>query len=343
MNMQIPPIGHELDEALRAKLDAKTKPPGSLGFLEEVAFRLGAIQQTCSPQIKQPHILVFAGDHGITAEGVSPYPSEVTRQMVINFLRGGAAISVFARLHNLTLKVVDAGVDAEFEPHPHLLSRKMARGTANFHKQPAMTPEFCAEAMAAGADLIAGLGDCNLIGFGEMGIGNTSAAAMLMHGVLDIPLERCVGRGTGLDDPGLMRKRTVLQQAANHHGIPDDPMALMATFGGFELAMMAGAMIAAAEKRMTLLIDGFIVTSALLIAAEMNPGITDYCLFAHRGSELGHREMLAHLGARPLLALDLRLGEGTGAALAVPLVRAAAAFLEEMATFEDAGVSNRDA
>jgi nicotinate-nucleotide--dimethylbenzimidazole phosphoribosyltransferase len=340
---RIPPVGHDLDAALRARIDAKTKPPGSLGFLEHIAFQLGVIQQSTTPEIRDPHIFVFAGDHGITAEGVSPYPSEVTRQMVLNFLAGGAAINVFARLNQLSLRIVDAGVDGDFPDHPTLIQRKIARGTANMLHQPSMTVDQCARAMQQGAGLVEERDACNLIGFGEMGIGNTSSAAVLMYGVTGIPLEKCVGRGTGLDDPGLAHKRAVLQKAVERHGVPEDPRALLATYGGFELAMMTGAMLAAAQQRMTLVIDGFIVTAALLIAQKIAPNITDYCIFAHRGEERGHGAMLDYLGVRPLLDLDLRLGEGTGAALAVPLIRAAAAFMNEMATFEDAGVSDRDA
>ncbi|MES2830517.1 MAG: nicotinate-nucleotide--dimethylbenzimidazole phosphoribosyltransferase [Pseudomonadota bacterium] len=330
------------DAALAAKLDAliadKTKPPGSLGMLEALAKQIGLIQQSTSPGLIQPAIAVFAGDHGIVAEGISAYPQSVTWQMVENFLAGGAAINVFARQSGCALHVVDAGVNHVFGKRAGLIDRKIASGTHNFAKQPAMTPEQCEEAMRHGSEFVASLSG-NVLGFGEMGIGNTTAAAALMHLLTGEPLEHCVGAGAGLPPEGVIHKQRVIGNAVRLHKVADNPFAILATFGGFEIAMMAGAMLAAAQRRMTLLIDGFIVTSALLVAAKIQRTILQYCVFAHRSDENGHRRMLQHLDAQPLLALGLRLGEGTGCALALPLLQAATEFLNQMATFDSAQVS----
>ena len=330
----------ELAAQLQRAIANKTKPPGSLGVLETVALQLGLIQQTVAVALREPTIVVFAADHGVVAEGISAYPQSVTWQMVENFLAGGAAINVFARQNDCALQVVDAGVNHAFGARAQLIDRKMGPGTANFARQPAMSSADCAAAMAHGAQVVAAL-EGNVIGFGEMGIGNTTAAAALMHKLTGIPVADCVGAGTGLDADGILHKQRVIEAAASLHAGVDDPLAILATFGGFEIAMMAGAMLHAAERRMVLLIDGFIVTSALLVAAKISPAILDYCVYSHCSDEHGHRRMLAHLEARPLLNLGLRLGEGTGCALALPLLQAAAAFLAEMATFESAQVSDK--
>lgn len=331
--------------ALQKKIDTKTKPLGALGLLEDLALKIGLIQNTLSPALTKPVLLVFAGDHGIVASGVSPYPQAVTMQMVVNFLQGGAAINVFARQNNLALRVVDAGVNYHFEAHEHLINAKVGMGTANFLIEPAMTSTQCEQALTRGAALAkreieAG---CNVLGFGEMGIGNTSSAAMLMSILCELPLVQCVGRGTGLDDAGLQNKLSILKQALAKHQALDTQNALqvLTTFGGFEIAMMAGAMLGAAQQKVLLLIDGFIATSALLVAAKMQPNILDYCVFSHCSDESGHQLMLQHLNAKPLLNLGLRLGEGTGAALVYPLVQAAVNFLNEMASFESAQVSTK--
>ncbi|QBC30980.1 nicotinate-nucleotide--dimethylbenzimidazole phosphoribosyltransferase [Pandoraea sp. XY-2] len=338
-----------MDATLRHAIDIKTKPPGSLGALERVAHQVGRIQQSATPDLARPAMLVFAGDHGIVAAGVSPYPQAVTAQMVHNFLRGGAAINVFCRTHGIGLEVVNAGVAAEFPSHASLVDIPVARGTQNFLEAPAMTREQLETALAAGAARVvahASLGT-RMIGFGEMGIGNTSSAACLMQRLTGLPLAACVGRGTGVDDAGLARKTAILERALAAHphvanGMPD-PLETLATFGGFEIAMMTGAYLAAAKLGLVIVVDGFISTSALLVAARVSPAVLDYCVFAHASDETGHRAMLEILTATPLLQLGLRLGEGTGAALAMPLIQAAAAFLREMATFEGAGVSEREA
>ncbi len=328
---------------LREKIDRKTKPPGSLGRLEDLALQLGLIQGSDTPRIAAPHLLVAAGDHGVTAEGISAYPSEVTWQMVMNYLAQGAAVNVFARRNGMALTVVDAGVNHAFAPHPALIDRKVAMGTRNFAREAAMSGAQCAQAMRAGAELARGIatGGSTLIAFGEMGIGNSTAAGALMARLTGLAPADCTGRGAGVDDAGLARKRAVIEGALELHAHARAPHAALAAFGGFEIALLAGAMLAAAEARMTLLIDGFIVTSALLAAHAMQPRVLDYCVFAHRSDEHGHAAMLDHLGARPLLALGLRLGEGSGAALALPLLHAAADFLAQMASFTSAGVSDK--
>mgnify|MGYP005811087021 CR=1 FL=1 len=338
----VPTENPDLAAALAAAINNKTKPLGSLGALERLAGRLGLIQNTVAPTVRQPAILVFAGDHGVVAEGVSAYPQDVTWQMVENFLAHGAAINVFARQNGIDLHVVDAGVNHDFGPRAGLVDRKVAHGTRNFALEPAMTPEQCAAALEHGAALAADLPG-NVVGFGEMGIGNTTAAAALMHKLTELPVADCVGAGTGLSPEGVRRKQQVIEAAVQRHAGVDDPLAVLATFGGFEIAMMAGAMLKAAALRKVLLIDGFIVTSALLVAARTEPAILDYCVFAHCSDESGHRRMLDALGAEPLLQLNLRLGEGTGAALALPLLHAAVNFLDEMATFESASVSTTSA
>ena len=338
----IAPLNKSLMPALQQKINNKTKPLGALGKLETLALQVGLIQQTLTPQLTRPTLLVFAGDHGIAQSNVSPYPQSVTAQMVLNFLQGGAAINVFARQMQMDLRIIDAGVNYVFAPHTALIDAKIAMGTANFLHQPAMTLSQCEQALTKGAALAKQEIDagCNILGFGEMGIGNTSSASALMSLLCDIPIEQCVGRGTGLDDAGLAHKTSVLKQAIKHHALNDlDAMQALASVGGFEIAMMAGAMLSAAEHKVTLLIDGFIASAALLVAYKMQANVLDYCVFAHCSNEQAHRQLLTYLHAQPLLDMDFRLGEGTGAALAYPLVQAAVNFLNSMASFESAGVS----
>ncbi len=342
--MHLPHIVPTHDPLLAARLEAaingKTKPPGSLGLLEKLAAQIGLVQQSAAPALAKPAIIVFAGDHGVVAEGVSAYPQDVTWQMVENFLAGGAAINVFARQNGCALQVVDAGVNHMFGPREGLVDRKVGMGTASFAHGPAMSAADCARALEHGMQLVDAL-EGNVLGFGEMGIGNTTAAAALMHRLTGVPAADCVGAGTGLSREGVARKLAVVEAAMRRHAAVREPLDVLATFGGYEIAMMTGAMLRAAERRMVLLIDGFIVSSALLVAARLQPAILDYCVFSHCSSENGHRRMLAHFDARPLLNLDLRLGEGTGCALAMPLLHAATSFLREMATFESAQVSGK--
>jgi nicotinate-nucleotide--dimethylbenzimidazole phosphoribosyltransferase len=338
------------DQALKPQLihtiNNKTKPLGALGQLEIIALQIGLIQQTLKPSFNKPTMLVFAGDHGIAESGVSPYPQAVTAQMVLNFLRGGAAINVFTQQNRMQLLVIDSGVNHQFSPSTDLIDAKIGMGTRNFLHEPAMTLAQCEQAIEQGAQIVDKqiMAGCNVLGFGEMGIGNTSSASCLMSLLCDLPIEDCVGRGTGLSDVGLAEKKRILAQAITFHQLNgEDAMRVLVTFGGFEIAMMVGAMLQAAQKQCTLLIDGFITTSALLVAARLQPNILDYCVFTHCSDESGHKAMLDFLNVKPLLNIDLRLGEGTGAALAYPLVLASVNFLNEMASFESAAVSQKSA
>lgn len=344
LNSQLESI--TLQASLLQKIQQKTKPLGALGELENLALQIGLIQNTLTPQLKNPTILVFAADHGIANQGVSAYPQAVTAQMVINFLQGGAAINVFAKQNNMALRVIDAGVNHTFAPDIHLINTlidaKIDYGTRNFLAEPAMSLTQCEQAIAKGAALAKAEIDngCNVLGFGEMGIGNTSSASCLMSVLCAIPIEQCVGRGTGLDDAGVEHKTAILKQAIQQHALNgQDAIQTLATFGGFEIAMMTGAMLSAAEHKTLLIIDGFIATAALLVAYRLQPNILDYCVFAHCSNETAHRQMLDYLKAKPLLNLNLRLGEGSGAALAYPLIESAVNFLNEMASFASAGVS----
>lgn len=333
-----------ITDQIQHKINNKTKPLGSLGKLEQIALQIGEIQNTTSPKLENPTIIVFAADHGLADAGVSPFPKEVTHQMVLNFLNNGAAINVFSKQNNITLKVVDAGVDADFENNPNLIHAKVANGTKNILESAAMTIDECNKAIETGGNLVKQQHEngCNIIGFGEMGIGNTSSASLLMSKIIGINIEDCVGNGTGHDAEGLKRKKEILKQAINKHQIDEDPINILSTFGGFEIAMMTGAFLKAAELGMIILVDGFIVTSALLVAHKINPEVIKNCIFTHTSNEQGHIKMLNHLNAEAILNLDLRLGEGTGAAIVYPIIQSSVNFLNEMASFEDAGVSNCD-
>ena len=338
----IPPI-HDiaLSAEIQARIDGKTKPLGALGRLESLALQLGLIQRSVSPVLTDPQLVVFAADHGLAARGVSAYPSDVTWQMVENFLAGGAAVSVLARQHGLALTVVDAGVRHDFPPRAGLLQRKVAPGTADSSAAAAMNADQCTQALQAGADVVRGLPG-NALLLGEMGIGNTSSAALLMSRLCGEPIATCSGRGTGLDDAGLTRKRVVLQEVLSLHASATEPLDVLAAFGGFEIAMMTGAALQAASERRVVVVDGFICGAAVLVASKLSPAILDYCVFAHRSDEAGHALMLRHLQVQPLLDMGLRLGEGSGGALAWPLLVSATVFLRDMASFESAGVSQRD-
>lgn len=326
--------------ALQHRLDQLTKPRGALGRLEALAVQIGLLQQITKPQLHAPQLVVFAADHGLCAQGVSAFPSEVTAQMVENFLAGGAAVSVLARQHGLALTVVDAGVKHVFAPRAGLLDRKVAPGTADASREPAMSAAQCALAIEHGRDVVRGLPG-NALLLGEMGIGNTSSAALLLARLGGFDIADCVGRGTGLDDAGLAHKLAVLRRVLALHEGARDPLAALAAFGGFEIAMMVGAALQAAAERRVVVVDGFIVGAAILVAAKLEPALLDACVFSHLGDEAGHARLIEHLGAKPLLQLGLRLGEGSGAALAWPLIDSALRLLAEMASFESAGVSDR--
>lgn len=329
-------------QKLQVKIDQKTKPLGALGQLETLAHRLGRIQKRDVITFTAPQMVVFAGDHGITAEGVSAFPQSVTQQMVANMLAGGAAVNVFARQHGFAITVVDAGVAAELERHPQLLRRKLALGTRNTCIGPAMSLQQGIDAMKAGMDVLRDLPG-NVVALGEMGIGNTSSAALIFSLMTQVPIEEAAGRGTGLDDAQMQTKLAALRKALVRHADAKEPLAVLCAVGGFEIAMMVGAMLQAASERRVVLVDGFIASAAALVATTMAPHALDYMVFCHIGAEQGHRALLARMGARPLLSLGLRLGEGTGALLAWPLVLSAAKFVNEMASFASAGVDERGA
>ncbi|TAG13401.1 MAG: nicotinate-nucleotide--dimethylbenzimidazole phosphoribosyltransferase [Sphingobacteriia bacterium] len=339
-----------LQTQLQHKINTKTKPVGALGMLETIALQVGLIQETLCPSIQSPAIIVFAGDHGIAANGlVNPYPQAVTAQMVLNFLAGGAAINVFTKQNNIQLFVVDAGVKADFSKvtdHSSFIHAKQAMGTENYFATAAMTEVQALASIEAGKKIVTDIAakGTNCIGFGEMGIGNTSSAALIMSAITGFSIEECTGRGTGASDEQLANKIDALRICLLKHqvfNLGEAPIQLLSKIGGFEIAMMVGAYLSAAENKMIIVVDGFIATAALLIAQKIAPSVLNNCIFAHTSGEQGHEKMLDYLKIKPILNWGMRLGEGTGAALAIPLVRSAVAFLNEMASFEQAGVSSK--
>lgn len=346
MTFTAPIIDDITQPALAARLqhllDNKTKPLGSLGQIERLAQRMGLILGTEAPVLREPQLVVFAGDHGLAARGVSAYPSDVTWQMVENFLAGGAAVSVLARQHGIGLTVVDCGVRHDFAPRPGLVIAKLGPGTADALEGPAMTSAQCQAALANGAALVQELPG-NALLLGEMGIGNTSAASLLMSRLTGLDIADCTGAGTGLDAAAVQRKIGILRAVLERHAQAQAPLDALAALGGFEIATMVGAVLQAAAERRVIVVDGFIATSAVLVASHLQPAVLQRCVYAHRSGERGHALMLAHLKAEPLLDLGLRLGEGSGAALAWPLLQSACAILREMASFESAGVSRQEA
>lgn len=354
MNTPLPTLADiralALTHALQHKIDHKTKPLGSLGRLEALALQLGEILGTESPVLTEPQLVVFAGDHGLVRRGVSAYPSDVSWQMVENFLAGGAAVSVFARANQIALTVVDCGVNHDFlaglpagATRPGLRVCKVPgaeQGTADASEQAAITALQCRHAMQHGIELVKTLPG-NALLLGEMGIGNTSAASLLLARLGGLDIELCTGAGTGLDAPAVQRKTAVLREVLARHPLATEPLDALAAFGGFEIATMVGAVLQAAQERRVIVVDGFIASSAVLVAHALQPLVLQRCVFAHRSGERGHEFMLQHLGVQALLDLGLRLGEGSGAALAWPLLQAACAMLREMASFESAGVSEK--
>src|SRR3989338_7301922 len=314
---------------LQHKLDNKTKPQGSLGRIEALAQRLALILCNETPELQDPQLVVFAGDHGLAARGVSAYPSDVTWQMVENFLTGGAAVSVLARQHGIGLTGVAAGVPHAFAPRPGLVINKVAPGTADALEGPAMSAAQCEAALANGAALVRGLPG-NALLLGEMGIGNTSAASLLLARLAGLSVADCTGAGTGLDAEAVQRKIGILRQVLARH---PDARAPLAAFGGFEIATMVGAVLQAEAERRVIVVDGFIASAAVMVAAALQPAVLQRCVFAHRSGERGHALMLAHLRAEPLLDLGLRLGEGSGAAMAWPLLMSACAIPRQVAGF----------
>ncbi len=344
MSLNLPHIPDLHDAALAAtlrhKIDRKTVPHGALGRLAALAERLGMILGSAEPRLNQPQLLVFAADHGIAARGVSAYPSDVTAQMVGNFLAGGAAVSVLARQHGIAQTVVDCGVRADFAPAPGLLIRKIAPGTADISAGPAMSAAQCAQAVSNGMQALQALPG-NALLLGEMGIGNTSPASCLAARLGGIDVAEVTGAGTGLDAEGVARKTAVLREALAANPDATEPLAALAALGGFEIATMVGSVLQAAAERRVIVVDGFIASSAVLVAALLAPPVLQRCVFAHRSDERGHARLLKLLGAEPLIDLGLRVGEGSGAALAWPLLESACRILNEMASFESAGVSDK--
>ena len=329
-------------EQAQARQLQLTKPPGSLGRLEEIANRVAAIQSTMVPSIKNARIVLFAADHGVCAEGVNPYPQSVTAQMVANFVRGGAAINALARVAGADLEIIDAGVAHEIPETGGLIRRAVARGTRNFCQGPAMTRPQAVEALMLGIEMAdrAAADGCKLLGMGEMGIANTTTASVLTAALTHIDPALVVGRGTGADDACMARKRSAVDRALSLHlGHIHEPLDLLTRLGGFEIGAMCGLCIGAAANRCAVLVDGFIATVAATLAVQFKADVRDYLFPAHRSTEPGQVPLLEMIGHRPFLELDMRLGEGTGAALAVPLMRAAVAAFTGMATFASAGVS----
>lgn len=331
-------------QELQHKIDLKTKPLGSLGSLESVALQIGTVQNSLTPGLKNPSIVVFAADHGIAVEGVSAYPQEVTFQMVMNFLNKGAAINVFSNQHQIDIKIVDAGVKFNFEAHQDLIDAKIGNGTKNFLFEKAMSTSELEKCFKLADDIVTQLHNngCNIIGFGEMGIGNTSAAALIMSSICDLPLEICTGKGTVVSDDRLAKKIETLKKCQLFHGSISDATEILQTYGGFEIAQICGAMLAAYKKNMLIMVDGFISTAAYLVASKLIPEIKSHAIFCHLSDEAGHKHLLNYLEAEPLINLKMRLGEGTGCAIAYPLIESAVKFLNEMASFESAGVSTKN-
>ena len=333
---RIQPVDRALEPELRARVDGKAKPPGSLGRIEDLAVQLGLIRNGLAPKVERVVLLVFAGDHGLTEEGVSRYPASVTAAMVATFLAGRASVNAFAAAAGVEVRVVDAGVAADLPAHPDLIAARIRAGTRNAAREPALTRTEVDMALARGAALAASAtaAGADAIAIGEMGIGNTAAAALIMHRLAPAPLDECVGAGAGQDEAGMARKRAALARAASRSGATH-PHEVLCEFGGCEIAMMAGAVLGAAAQRRPVLVDGFIASAAALAAIRLEGAARDYCVFAHRSAERGHARLLEAVDAQPLLALGMRLGEGTGAVLAAPVLRAAARLLTDVADLSE--------
>ena len=344
MDFKIEKIDERLRSDIQAKIDNLNKPKGSLGRLESLAMQIALIQQTLSPSLSHPCHLLLGGDHGIEREGVSVSPREVTWQQMINFSRGGGGVNMFCRQHGFDLKIVDVGVDYDLSPYPAILNRKIARGTRNFLHEPAMSKEQYEAALTVGADLVDNCRKqgCQIICIGEMGIANTSPSSIWMHLFTGIPLKECIGAGAGLNSEGIRHKYEILSQAVanyqsvTHQATPETPLAY---FGGFEMVAAIGAILRAAELHLIILIDGFIITACALAACQLYPAVKDYMIFTHCGDENGHHRMLESLQAEPLLRLGMRLGEGTGALCAFPIVDSAVRMINEMNNFDNAHIT----
>jgi nicotinate-nucleotide--dimethylbenzimidazole phosphoribosyltransferase len=341
---QIGPLDDAAMQAASARQEALTKPPGSLGRLEEISIRMAGISGQPLPEVRDKVIVVMAGDHGVVAEGVSAYPQAVTAQMVLNFLNGGAAINVLARHISARVVVIDMGMAVDVPAQPGLIIKKIARGTANIALGPAMTRIQAIRAVEAGAEVVAqeirrGL---DLLAPGDMGIGNTTPSAAIAAAITGSPPDELVGRGTGVDDLGLQRKIRAVERALEVNSPnPADALDVLAKVGGFEIGGITGAILAAAAHRRPVVVDGFISTAAAMLAVTLQPRVREYLFASHCSQELGHRRMMDWLGLKPILDLQMRLGEGTGAALASSLIEAACRSLVEIATFAEAGVAGK--
>jgi nicotinate-nucleotide--dimethylbenzimidazole phosphoribosyltransferase len=335
-DFRIEPVDSALEPQLRARIDGKAKPLGALGRLEDLAVQLGSIWHPLPPCTKHATAFIFAADHGITVEGVSLYPASVTAAMVATYLAGRAGVNALARACDVDVRVIDAGVDAELPRHPELIDARIRRGSRNATREPALTNAEARDCLARGASIVAEAirTGTDIVAIGEMGIGNTTSAALLMHRLAPAPLADCVGAGTGLDAAGIERKLAVAERAASRSNATA-ALDVLAEFGGYEIAMMAGTVLGSAAHRRPVIIDGFIASAAALVAVRMQPAARGYCVFSHGSAERGHRLLLEALGAKPYLDLGLRLGEGTGAVMAVPLLRAAGGVLTEMADLSD--------
>lgn len=333
----------DLVQKLQHKIDQKTKPEGALGFLEKLALQIGLVFKTETPKIQHPHIVVFAADHGIANHGVSAYPQEVTRQMVTNFLEGGAAINVFCKQNNIALEIVDAGVNYDFPTNTKLISKKVAKGTQSFLQTTAMSPTEMELCFTNGASIVNEIhkNGCNCIGFGEMGIGNTATASVLLSVLTSFTIEACVGKGTGVTNKKLENKINILSKAIQNYNGTQNLDDLLAYFGGFEILQMAGGMLQAYQNNMLILVDGFISSVAFLVAFKKNPAIKANAIFCHCSEEKAHKTLLNYLEVEPILYLNMRLGEGSGCAVAFPIIQSAIGFLNEMTSFESAGVSSK--
>ncbi|PCH77193.1 MAG: nicotinate-nucleotide--dimethylbenzimidazole phosphoribosyltransferase [Flavobacteriaceae bacterium] len=342
LTFNIQALSNNLNEALKFEIDHKTKPLGSLGQLERIAYQLGRIQQSVQLKLSKPTVVLVGADHGICAQGVSPCPQELTWQQMKNFAKRGGGIGLFSNLYKLDMLTIDAGVAYDFSPEDGVEDYKVRNGSRDFSKEPAMTTVECQQAMQNGADIVTKLHSkgCNVIAFGEMGIGNTSPASIIMSQLCNIPLEACVGAGSGLDSQGIQHKLNVLKGAIKKHGTFKNPIETLACYGGLEIATICGGILQAATLKMLYINDGFIITSALLVAHAMYPEVLEYTIFSHQSNEGGHKQMIEHMNGEPILNLDLRLGEGTGAAMAYPIIQGAVEMMNKMTTFTQAKVTD---
>ena len=340
-NFNIRPLDGDFKNEIIDKINNLTKPKGSLGKLEELALQICQIQHTLSPVLKHPHNILFAADHGILSEGVSPSPKEVTIQQLLHFTRGGAGINFLCNQHGFKLVLVDAGVDADVPTDRGIIDMKIRKGTRNFLHEGAMTGDERDKAIECGASVVDKVfnAGCNIVSFGEMGCGNTSPSSMWMHLLANIPLKDCIGAGSGLNNEGIRHKYDVLSRALDNYKGDGSAEDIMAWFGGYEMVMAVGGMLRAAELGMTIIEDGFIMPSCILIASKLNPLVLQYAIFGHQGDESGHKLLLDALGAKAILHLGLRLGEGSGAVCAYPIIQSAVNMINEMDSFQKVSVT----